>query len=42
MRARLDVDTTNDLLLSHAWLILQEEVMFEDWEVGVDGEIALT
>jgi hypothetical protein len=41
MRGRLDAYTTDDLPLSHTRLVLQEEVMLEEWEVGVDGEIAL-
>jgi hypothetical protein len=41
MRATLDVDTTDNLPLGCTWLILQEEVVLEEWEVGVDGEIAL-
>jgi hypothetical protein len=41
MWVRLDANTTNDLLLGRARLILQEEVMFEEWEIGVDGKIAL-
>jgi hypothetical protein len=39
---RLNADTTDHLPLSGAWLILQEEVMLEEGEVGVDGEISFT
>jgi hypothetical protein len=41
-RARLDAYTTNELSLSCTHMILQEEIMLEKWDIGVDGEIALT
>jgi hypothetical protein len=41
MRARLDVNTTSDFLFGNTWLVFQEEVVLEEWKVGVDGKIAL-
>jgi hypothetical protein len=42
MRVRLDANTTNDLPFGSTRLILQKGLMLEEWEVGVDGEVAFT
>jgi hypothetical protein len=39
--ASLDADTTNNFLISGTQLILQEEVMLEQGEVGIDSEISI-
>jgi hypothetical protein len=41
MRMRLDAYTINDLLFGRTRLVFQEKVIPEEWEIGVDGEIAL-
>jgi hypothetical protein len=40
MRTRLDAYTINDLF-GRTRLVFQEKVIPEEWEIGVDGEIAL-
>jgi hypothetical protein len=41
-QANLNANTTNDLLVSGARLIFQEEIMLEHREVGVYGKKSLT
>jgi hypothetical protein len=40
-QASLNTNTTNNLLVSNARLIFQEEIMLEQRKVGVYGEISL-
>jgi hypothetical protein len=41
-RASLDANTTNDLQVCGTRLILQEEIILEQREVGVYGKLSLT